>query len=534
MSKVLLYDTTLRDGAQTEGVSFSLEDKVQIARRLDQLGIGIIEGGFPGSNDKDAAFFQAMAADPPAQARVAAFGMTRRADNPAGQDRGLGALLASEAPVCTLVGKSWDLHVAAALRVSREDNLKMISDSVAYLKDQGREVLFDAEHFFDGYAADGDYALACLRAAAEAGADCIVLCDTNGGALPGQIASAVRDVAAALPGVALGIHCHNDGGLAVANSLAAIEAGCSHLQGTINGLGERCGNADLCACIANLQLKMGRDVLPDEKLQRLTEISRFVYETLNMNLVANQPFTGTSAFAHKGGMHASAVARDTRCYEHVDPDAVGNTRRVLISELAGASNVISKARKFNVQDDRALMARLRDRVQRLENEGWQFEVADASFEMLLRREIGQTETFFELDNYRVIVRKADADVPVTEGVVKVRINGRDEHHVAEGDGPVNALDNALRKALMAYYPRLAEVSLTDYKVRVINSQAATAAKVRVVIESKDRDEHWGTVGVSENIIDASWMALVDSIEYKLLKDKEAAQSGADARPADAT
>ncbi|MBN2584274.1 MAG: citramalate synthase [Planctomycetes bacterium] len=520
MTRLVTYDTTLRDGAQTEGVSFSLDDKLMIARRLDLLGIDYIEGGFPHSNAKDEALFRELRREPLSHARITSFGMTRRAGVKAADDVGLASLLASETPACTLVGKSWDFHVTGALRVSLDENLKMIADSVGYLKDRGREVLFDAEHFFDGYRANGEYALACLQAAADAGADWLVLCDTNGGTLPSEIEATVRAVAERFS-VAVGIHTHNDTGLAVAGTLAAVAAGCTQVQGTINGLGERCGNADLCTCIANLQLKLGHELLPQDRMQHLTETSRFVYEICNMNLVANQPYVGPSAFAHKGGMHASAVARDTRSYEHVVPDQVGNTRRILISELAGASNVASKASKFNVQDDKALMARLRDRVQELENDGYQFEAAEASFEMLLRRELGQQTRFFDLDNYHVNIYKDDGKAPVTVATVKIRIDGQLEHHVAEGDGPVNALDAALRKALLGYYPNLSGMNLTDYKVRVINSQAATAAKVRVTIESKDQDEHWGTVGVSENIIDASWRALTDSIEYKLLKDREA-------------
>jgi 2-isopropylmalate synthase len=522
MAKLVTYDTTLRDGAQTEGVSFSLDDKLLIARRLDLLGIDYIEGGFPQSNAKDEAFFRELKRQPLTHARVTAFGMTRRAGTSTENDAGLAALLASETPACALVGKSWDFHVTDALRVSLDENLKMIGESVGYLKSRGREVLFDAEHFFDGYKANPDYAMRCLQAAAEAGADWLVLCDTNGGTLPQYIETAVREVRSRFS-VPLGIHAHNDAGLAVAASLAAVAGGATQIQGTINGLGERCGNADLCVCIANLQLKLGHDLLPAEHLRRLTETSRFVYEIANLNLVPNQPYVGVSAFAHKGGMHASAMARDSRSYEHVKPDLVGNTRRILISELAGASNVALKARKFNVQDDKALMARLRDRVQQLENEGYQFEAAEASFEMLLRREIGQHTRFFELDNYHVNIYKDDGNQPVTVATVKITINGRTEHHVAEGDGPVNALDAALRKALLGDYPNLSQMHLADYKVRVINSQAATAARVRVTIESKDQDEHWGSVGVSENIIDASWQALTDSIEYKLLKDREAAE-----------
>lgn len=525
---VLLYDTTLRDGAQTEGVSFSLDDKLQIARRLDQMGFAYIEGGFPSSNAKDLAFFREMALNPLKNSRVTAFGMTRRAGSSAENDAGLKSLLDSEAPVVTLVGKSWDLHVHDALRVSEDENLRMIGESVAFIKAAGREVVYDAEHFFDGCKDNLEYAMLTLKAAADAGADVLVLCDTNGGSLPSQVGALTAAVKKRF-GLQVGIHCHNDCGLAIANTLAAVESGASHVQGTINGLGERTGNADLCVVAANLQLKMDRQVLPQENMIHLTELSRFAYETCNMPLSHNQPYVGMSAFAHKGGMHASAVARNPRCYEHINPETVGNSRRILISELAGSSNVVSKARKFNVQDDKALMARLRDRVQELENEGYQFEAAEASFEMLLRREIGQTEEFFTLENYQLSILKDNGGAPITTGTVKVRINGQLEHHVAEGDGPVNALDAALRKALIGYYPNLAAMSLTDYKVRVINSQAATAASVRVIIESKDANEHWGTVGVSENIIDASWKALVDSIQYKLLKDKETKVSSESAK-----
>ena len=524
MKEILVYDTTLRDGAQTEGVSFSLDDKLLIARRLDLLGFHYIEGGFPAANEKDAAFFRALAKSPLAKSKLAAFGMTRRADGKAEDDAGLRTVLAAETPVVTLVGKTWDFHVTKALRTTLEENVRMIADSVAFIKKAGRETIFDAEHFFDGYKANAAYAMRCLRAAAEAGADCVVLCDTNGGSLPEEIAAAVRAVAAEIK-APLGIHCHNDAGLAVANTVAAVQAGCGHVQGTMNGLGERCGNVDLCVCLPTLQLKVGCQALTPESLQRLTEASRYVYEICNMNLVANQPYVGPSAFAHKGGMHASAMSRDTRSYEHVSPDLVGNTRKILISELAGASNVVAKARKFNLQDDKALMSRLRDRVAKLEGQGYQFEAAEASFEMLVRREIGRTARFFDLEYYHVSIRKDDGRQPITEAVVKVVIDGKAEHHAAEGDGPVNALDAALRKALLGYYPNLAEMSLADYKVRVINPQEATAARVRVTVDSKDRDERWGTVGVSENIIDASWAALVDAVEYKLLKDKEAAANG---------
>jgi 2-isopropylmalate synthase len=388
------------------------------------------------------------------------------------------------------------------------------------MKEAGREVFFDAEHFFDGYGANTEYALRVLAAAKEAGADWIVLCDTNGGALPEEVAERTAEIVREVGG-RLGIHCHNDAGLAVANTLAAVRAGCTQVQGTINGLGERCGNTDLCAVVPNLELKMGFACLGEENLARLTEVSRFVYETANMMLVPGQPYVGPSAFAHKGGMHAAAVARDGRTYEHVDPRRVGNTRRILVSELSGRGTILAKLAAAGLEADADLRQRVLEDVQRLENQGYQFEAAEASFVLLVRRLAGREKNFFDLDHYSVAIKKDDARAPVTEATVKLRVAGAWHHTVAEGDGPVNALDAALRKALLPAYPTLEEMSLTDYKVRVINSGAGTAASVRVVIESKDRHEHWGTVGVSENIIDASWQALVDSIAYKLTKDAEA-------------
>ena len=520
METIKVYDTTLRDGAQGEGVSFSLQDKLAIARELDSLGVHYVEAGYPVSNPKEEAVFEKLRREPLPRARLVAFGMTRRKGVRPEDDATLRSLLAAETPAVALVGKVWEFHVTKVLRADLEENLAMVRDSVRLMKEAGREVFFDAEHFFDGYGANAEYALRVLAEARQAGADWLVLCDTNGGALPDQVAETTAVVFQKV-GDRLGIHCHNDGGLAVANTLAAVRAGCTQVQGTVNGLGERCGNADLCAVLPNLELKMGCPCLGEENLARLTEVSRFVYETANMMLVPGQPYVGPSAFAHKGGMHAAAVARDVRTYEHVDPRRVGNTRRILVSELSGRGTILAKLAAAGLEADPALQQRVLDEVQRLENRGYQFEAAEASFVLLVRRLAGREKNFFDLDHYSVAIKKDDARDPVTEATVKLRVAGQWHHTVAEGDGPVNALDAALRKALIPAYPNLAEMSLTDYKVRVINSGAGTAASVRVVIESKDHAEHWGTVGVSENIIDASWQALVDSIAYKLTKDKEA-------------
>ena len=524
MNAITVYDTTLRDGTQGEGVDFSLQDKLTIARQLDALGVHYVEAGYPVSNPKDEAVFAELKADPLKHAVPVAFGMTRRKGARAEDDATLGALLAAGTAAVALVGKAWDFHVAAALRTDLEDNLAMIRDSVRLMKEAGRECFFDAEHFFDGYKANAEYALRVLGAAREAGADWLVLCDTNGGCLPEEVAEIVER-AAADAGDSLGIHCHNDAGVAVASTLAAVAAGCTQVQGTVNGLGERCGNADLCAVVANLELKMNRRAVGSENLAKLTEVSRFVYETANMLLVPGQAYVGPSAFAHKGGMHVAAVTRDERTYEHVNPDLVGNTRRILVSELSGRGTILAKVQGTLFEADKDLQQKVLAEVQSLEQAGYQFEAAEASFALLVRRLAGRARSYFELDHYSVAIKKDDRREPVTEATVKLRVGQEWQHTVAEGDGPVNALDGALRKALLGAYPNLAGMSLTDYKVRVINSGAGTAASVRVVIESKDRDEHWGTVGVSENIIDASWQALVDSIEYKLTKDEE--QGGSD-------
>lgn len=520
MTHVQIYDTTLRDGAQGEGVNFSLRDKLLIARRLDEFGVDFVEGGYPLSNPKDAEFFQRIAAEPLRNSRVCAFGMTRRRGVMADDDPGMRALLASQAPVITIVGKTHDFHVTDVLRVSLEENLAMIRDSVACMRASGREVIYDAEHFFDGWKANPEYARQTIRAAVEGGARIVVMCDTNGGTLPQEIAALTKEAAAAVD-VPLGIHTHNDCDLAVANSLAAVDAGALHVQGTINGLGERCGNADLVSVVANLALKKrGYTVLGGQGVEHLTELSRYVYEIANMHFRTNQPFVGPSAFAHKGGMHVHAVNRVARSYEHVPPEAVGNTRRVLVSELSGRSNIIALTTRNNLQHDGALMETVLKHVVELENRGYQFEAAEASFDLLVQRLAGTFQPHFTLLHYHVDVETDGNGETTTEATVKLRIGNEVRHEVAEGDGPVNALDAALRKALNGHFPNLRGVQLVDYKVRVINSDAGTAAAVRVVIESQDADgSTWGTVGVNENVIKASWDALVDSIEYKLCRDE---------------
>ncbi len=523
MVRIQLYDTTLRDGSQGEGVNFSLQDKLMIAQRLDLLGFDYIEGGYPLSNPKDEEFFQRIAEMDLKHARVSAFGMTRRKGVAAEDDIGMQALIRSKAPAVTIVGKTWDLHVTEVLRVSLEENIAMIRDSIAFIKSEGREAIYDAEHCFDGWKANPDYALQTLQAAADAGASMIVMCDTNGGTLPEQIAEFVKALKAAV-NVPIGIHCHNDCELAVANSLAAVQAGAMQVQGTINGIGERCGNVDLVSVAANLNLKLGYDVLVPGGIQRLTELSRYVYEIANLNFRSGQPFVGSSAFAHKGGMHVHAVNRLARSYEHITPEAVGNERRILVSELSGRSNIVAKTTKFNISQDNELMSRILLAVQDMENEGYQFEAAEASFDLLVMKQAGSYHPTFELEHYRVNVQNQKRE-PMTEAVIKLTIDSAQQHVVGEGDGPVNALDSALRKALTPAYPGLAEMTLVDYKVRVINSTEGTAARVRVVIESRDRSAVWSTVGVSENIIEASWIALVDAVEYKIHKDRGLIRSG---------
>ncbi|MGB0738605.1 MAG: citramalate synthase [Planctomycetaceae bacterium] len=519
MARIQLYDTTLRDGSQGEGVNFSLQDKLLITQRLDDLGFDYIEGGYPLSNPKDEEYFQRVRELPLKHAKVCAFGMTRRKGISAAEDVGMQALIASEAPVCTVVGKTWDLHVTEVLRVSLEENLAMIRDSIAFVKSQGREAIYDAEHCFDGWKANPEYALQTLKAAAEAGADMIVMCDTNGGTLPHQIADYVRQLQQHVS-VSIGIHCHNDSDLATANSLAAVAAGAIQVQGTINGIGERCGNTDLICTAANLSLKLDYDLLTPDGIRHLTKLSRYVYELANMNFRNGQPFVGASAFAHKGGMHVHAVNRVAHSYEHLPPESVGNQRRILVSELSGRSNIIAKTEKFRISEDGDLMLRILNAVQDLEAAGYQFEAAEASFDLLVLKQMGQFQAGFELDHYRVNIVNQQRD-PMIEAVIKLKTGDEIQHVVGEGDGPVNALDSALRKALLPVYPELAEMSLVDYRVRVINSTEGTAARVRVVIESRDGESVWTTVGVSENIIEASWIALVDAVEYKIHRNRGA-------------
>ncbi len=522
-NRIELYDTTLRDGMQGQGVALTMQDKIRIARRLDELGMDYIEGGYPLSNPKDAGFFEQMKRETLAHAKLTAFGMTRRRDTQAASDDGLAALLAAETPAVAIVGKTWDLHVTEVLNVSLDENVAMIADTVAHCVAAGREVIYDAEHFFDGYAANPEYALRTILAAQEAGASCVVLCDTNGGSLPERI---VEFIEAVRPHVAarLGIHPHNDTGLAVCNAISAIKHGATHVQGTINGIGERCGNVDLTTVAANLVLKLGCDVLRPGSLESLTEVSRFVYELANMVPRENQPYVGTGSFAHKGGMHVHAVRKVASSYEHVDPAAVGNTRRLLLSELSGASTVAAKlGKRYGIENDKAALRRLLERLQERENEGYTFEAAEASFDLLCRREVGKYHEFWELDHYRAVILNVHGQIQTTEAIVKIRIDGVQEHQVAEGDGPVDALAGALLKALRKHYPDVDHVRLVDYKVRVTNPRAATAARVRVTIQFRDDETHevFGTVGVSENIIEASWDALVDGIEYKLLRSEEA-------------
>ncbi len=519
MTRIFIYDTTLRDGSQGEGVNFSLVDKLNITRRLDDLGVDFIEGGYPLSNPKDFEYFQEVRKLTLRHARVAAFGMTRRKNARAEDDTCIKALLDAGTSLVTIVGKTWDLHVTDVLNTTPDENLKMIADSVACCRAAGRDVFYDAEHFFDGYRHNPDYALATLRAAEKAGASVIVLCDTNGGTLPEEIADAVAAVREGVR-VELGIHCHNDCDVAVANSLAAIRRGATQVQGTINGIGERCGNADLVSIIANLALKRSCEVLHPDSLQRLTEVSRYVYETANMNFRPGQPFVGASAFAHKGGMHTHAVARVSRSYEHIDPGLVGNERRILVSELSGQSTILAKTAQYRITHDKALMQRILTQVQDLENAGYEFEAAEASFDLLVRKAAGLYAPRFERLAYRVNIEADTEGRPITEATVKVRVGEEMMHTVSEGDGPVNALDGALRKALLPRYPRLAELHLADYKVRVVNAREETAARVRVVIEWRDGEGVWGTVGVSENVVEASWLALADAVEYKLGKDEE--------------
>ncbi len=520
---IAIYDTTLRDGTQGEGVSFSLQDKLNICQRLAEIGIDYIEGGYPLSNEKDVAFFQKAKHLDLGSSRVAAFGMTRRRGVAADDDPGLRAMLAAGTSAYTIVGKSWDFHVTDVLGASLDENLQMIGDSVEFLG-RGAEVIYDAEHFFDGFKANREYALKTILAAAQAGAKWLVLCDTNGGSLPDDVAAVVREVVQATQAydLKLAIHCHNDGDLATANSLAAIDAGCDQVQGTINGIGERCGNADLIAVMANLALKKkGYQVCGGRPLGHLTELSRYVYETANLQLRNSQPFVGMSAFAHKGGMHVHAVNKAAHTYEHLNPELVGNERRILVSELSGRSNIIALTTRHNLQSDRGLMDKILAEVVRRENAGYQYESAEASFDLLVLQCAELFKPHFETIKYRIVAGDRDAkrNIPFAEAIIKVQVGQQQIFEAAEGHGPVNALDAALRKCLGAVYPELEQMYLVDYKVRVVNCEAGTAARIRVNIESADNHHRWGTIGVSENIIEASWLALLDAVEYKMLLDE---------------
>lgn len=519
MNKIKLYDTTLRDGSQTEGISYSVFDKVRIARKLDELGIHYIEGGYPGSNPKDKAFFEEFKKQPLKNSKLVAFGSTKKAGVVAKDDHGLKSLVDSGVVVATIFGKTWDLHVRDVLKVSLDENLEMIRDSVRYLISCGLEVIYDAEHFFDAYKSNPDYAIKTVMAAQESGAKLICLCDTNGGTLTSEVAHIIKKVKEHL-NIPLGIHTHNDLGLAVANSIVAVETGCLQVQGTINGYGERCGNADLIPIIGILKLKLHKDCISDERLKELTEVSHFVSEISNMKQVDNQPFVGKSAFAHKAGMHINAILKNPKSYEHIDPASVGNIRRLLVSELAGKSPILTKAEELHLdlKKDSPEAKKVLKLLQDLEHDGYQFEAADASFEILIKRALKKFNEFFELEGFRVIVEKREKGKLSTEATVKLKVGHVREHTSSEGDGPVNALDNALRKALKGFYPSVSKMHLSDFKVRVLDAKEGTAAKVRVLLQSQDEHDSWTTVGVSENIIEASWQALVDSIEYKLLKD----------------
>ena len=515
MTNITIYDTTLRDGMQAEGVSFSLEDKLSIAKWLDELGLHYIEGGYAASNPKEMQFFHEASRLGLTNSKIVAFGSTRRADRSVSDDASLNSILACKTPAATIVGKTWDMHVRDVLGCPLDENLLICAESVRYLKQKGLETIFDAEHFFDGYRENPEYAMKVLMAAAEAGADALVLCDTNGGSLPEQIFEMTQQVCRTFGSVTVGIHTHNDTDCATASSLAAVRAGARHVQGTINGLGERCGNANLCAVIPGLALKMDCDVLRPEKVRMLTETSRFIFEVGNLAPVMNLPYVGESAFAHKAGLHVDALRKSKRTYEHIDPALVGNERRFLISELSGKSNILAELEKAQLTQDPKLAKKILARVQELENEGYQFEAANGSFELLIKRVMGTFKPSFELIKYHVDVEKRRTGEIVTEATVKLRVGDGVEHVVGEGDGPVNALDAALRKSLKRFYPEIQDVRLFDYKVRVVNAHEGTAARVRVVIESRDKQSVWGTVGVSENVIEASWLALVDSVEYKL-------------------
>ncbi|MBV9384859.1 MAG: citramalate synthase [Chroococcidiopsidaceae cyanobacterium CP_BM_ER_R8_30] len=532
-NQIWIYDTTLRDGTQREGLSVSIEDKLRIARRLDQLGIPFIEGGWPGANPKDVQFFWQLREEPLTQAEVVAFCSTRRPGITAATDPMLQAILAAGTRWVTIFGKSWDLHVTEGLKCSLTENLAMIQDTIEFLRFAGRHVIYDAEHWFDGYKRNPDYAIQTLEAAITAGAEWLVLCDTNGGTLPHEISGVVRDIVKTVPPqTQLGIHTHNDADTAVANALAGVMEGARMVQGTINGYGERCGNANLCSLIPNLQLKLGYNCLQDNQLAQLTQASRFISEVVNLAPDEHAAFVGRSAFAHKGGIHVSAVERNPLTYEHIEPSHVGNNRRIVISEQAGLSNVLAKARTFGIELDkhnpaaRQILQRLKD----LESEGYQFEAAEASFDLLLREGLGRRQQLFEIKGFQVhcdLAAEVESCKSNALATVKVAVNGQDILEAAEGNGPVAALDTALRKALVNFYPEIASFELADYKVRILDGHSGTAAKTRVLVESRNGHQRWTTVGVSTNILAASYQAVVEGLEYGLLKVREQTLPNAD-------
>lgn len=546
-NQLWIYDTTLRDGAQCEGLSLSLEDKLRIARQLDSLGIPFIEGGWPGANPKDVQFFWRLKKQPLTQAEVVAFCSTRRPGTTAANDEMLQAILSAGTRWVTVFGKSWDLHVIESLKTTLEENLAMIRDTIEYLRSQGRRVIYDAEHWFDGYKHNRDYAIKTLKVAADAGAEWLVLCDTNGGTLPHEVSQVVRDVAGTMETwdiseseihppqpplikggrnskIQLGIHTHNDSGVAVANALAAVQEGVKMVQGTINGYGERCGNANLCSLIPNFQLKLGYDCIQDEQLVKLTQVSRSISEIVNVAPDDHAPFVGLSAFAHKGGIHVSAVEKNPLTYEHLEPEKIGNRRRIVISDQAGLSNVLAKARTFGIELDRQHPAcrQILEKLKVLESQGYQFEGAEASFELLMREALGKRRRLFEIKGFQVHCDKGREETVNSLATVKVTVNGQNILECAEGNGPVSALDAALRKALRNFYPAITDFNLTDYKVRILDGCAGTSAKTRVLVEFSNGQDRWTTVGVSGNILDASYQAVVEGLEYGLvLGDREA-------------
>jgi len=517
--RIAVLDTTLRDGAQARGISFSVEDKLKILSALDDLGVSYVEAGNPGHNPKDLEFFKRAASVGLKNARLMAFGSTRRRGISVGEDKNALSLLEAGTEGVCIVGKSWDFHVTDIINAAPDENLAMIGETVGFFTRHGKEVIFEAEHFFDGYRDNPDYALATLKAAEDAGAGCLCLCDTNGGAFPDEISIIIKKITTSFA-TPVAIHCHNDCGMADANTVIAVCSGASQVQGTFNGFGERCGNARLSTVIPNLQLKKNYSCIPDEKMRNLTTTALLISEIANDGIGDGSPYVGKNAFAHKGGMHADGVEKDERSFEHVNPDAVGNKRQILTSEYSGRTSVLSKTRKLGLplSKDSPETERIVNRLKELEHQGYQFEAADGSFALVILKQLGKYKPFFELKNYRVLGEQPYEDGKSASALIKIIVDGKTEVTAAEGDGPVNALDKALRKALEVFYPKLMEVHLTDYKVRVLDEKSATASKVRVLIESADGTESWTTVGVSRDIIEASWLALVDSIEYKLLKD----------------